>query len=109
MQQRPFQGCDIARIPILSPGAGLLTARWQGQPQNCSHRVIKLVSMHVARASAAKAMGDAMTTASHPSRGGFVREALTSQYPRLAGVLEQALQRIHTDTQVRMEICIPPA
>lgn len=41
-----------------------------------------------------------MAAAFSPSKGGFVREALTHSYPRLAALLEQTLQRILTDTQV---------
>lgn len=52
-------------------------------------------------ARAAEATAQAMAAAFSPSKGGFVREALTHSYPRLAALLEQTLQRILTDTQVK--------
>lgn len=44
-----------------------------------------------------------MSQASNPNRGGLVREALNHQYPRLAMLVEGTLQRIFTDTQVRVD------
>lgn len=38
--------------------------------------------------------------AAAPVKGGFVREALTSHYPRLAALLEETFRRILQDTNV---------
>ena len=46
------------------------------------------------------ALGDSMQSAAS-SRGGFVRDALTGEYPRLALLLESLLQRLKQDTSVR--------
>lgn len=51
-------------------------------------------------------LGDALAAASKPSKGGFVREALSAGYPKLATALEAAFSRLQTDTRVRG---VPPA
>ncbi|KAL3159741.1 hypothetical protein ABBQ38_010147 [Trebouxia sp. C0009 RCD-2024] len=44
---------------------------------------------------------EGLATAAAPVKGGFVREALTSHYPRLAALLEETFQRILQDTNVK--------
>ena len=44
--------------------------------------------------------GECMGTAANPAKGGFVREALINQYPKLAALLEDTLHKIRRDTEV---------
>lgn len=53
-----------------------------------------------------KVLESAMAAAAAPARGGFVRESLTAQYPRLALLLESTFQRLVQDTDVKG---VPPA
>ena len=43
---------------------------------------------------------ECMGTAANPAKGGFVREALINQYPKLAALLEDTLHKIRRDTEV---------
>ncbi len=52
------------------------------------------------RARLVRLASDCMGTASNPAKGGFVREALINQYPKLAALLEDALHKIRRDTEV---------
>lgn len=62
-----------------------------------------------------KAVGDAFSAAAKPSAvraggsGAYVREALANAYPRLAGLLESTVERLATDTtmKVRVSLCVP--
>jgi hypothetical protein len=51
-------------------------------------------------------LGDAFAAAAKPSKGGFVREALSGGYPKLVAALEAAFARLQQDTRVRG---VPPA
>jgi len=51
------------------------------------------------RARLVRLAGDCMGTAANPAKGGFVREALINQYPKLAALLEDALHKIRRDTE----------
>ena len=55
------------------------------------------------RARLVRLAGECMGTAANPAKGGFVREALINQYPKLAALLEDTLHKIRRDTEV------PPA
>lgn len=46
-------------------------------------------------------LGEAFNTAAKPSKGGFVREALSAGYPKLVAALEAAFARLQQDTRVR--------
>lgn len=45
---------------------------------------------------------ECMATAANPAKGGFVREALINSYPRLAAMMEDTLQKLRRDTEVRL-------
>ena len=45
---------------------------------------------------------ECMATAANPAKGGFVREALINSYPRLAAMMEDMLQKLRRDTEVRL-------
>jgi hypothetical protein len=47
-----------------------------------------------------QSLAEALSAAANPAKGGFVREALTNHYPRLAALLDDTLQRIKQDTEV---------
>ena len=47
-------------------------------------------------------LGDALAAAARPAKGGFVRESLTAQYPRLLTLLEGCFQRIATDSKIKV-------
>lgn len=49
-------------------------------------------------------MSDAFAAAARPSKGGFVRDALTSSFPKLVGLLEAAFNRIQTES--RIKVCL---
>ena len=53
------------------------------------------------RARLVRLASDCMGTAANPAKGGFVREALINQYPKLAALLEDTLHKIRRDTEVR--------
>lgn len=46
---------------------------------------------------------ECMATAANPAKGGFVREALINSYPRLAAMMEDMLQKLRRDTEVRLD------
>lgn len=52
------------------------------------------------RAQVVRVASECMGTAANPAKGGFVREALINQYPKLAGLLEDTLHKIRRDTEV---------
>lgn len=47
-------------------------------------------------------LGDAFASAARPSKGGFVRDALTAQFPRLVSLLEGAFGRITTESKLKV-------
>ncbi|KAF8065824.1 COG5 [Scenedesmus sp. PABB004] len=57
-------------------------------------------------AEALRVVGDAFAAAARPSKGGFVRDALTGSYPRLVGLLEGAFDRITRESRLKG---VPPA
>ena len=61
------------------------------------------------RSDALQVLTDAFTTAARPTKGAFVREALTAAYPKLASLLEASFTRIATDTRVKgVLLAVPP-
>jgi hypothetical protein len=50
------------------------------------------------RSEALRVLSDAFATASKPSKGGFVREALSSGYPKLVTLLEASFSRLLQET-----------
>ena len=50
-----------------------------------------------------KVLSDVFTSVSKPSKGGWVREALISHYPRLAQALEAMFDRLVGETS--MKVC----
>ena len=46
-------------------------------------------------------MAELFAGAAAAAKGGFVREALTASFPRLAALLEEALAKLRRDTDVR--------
>jgi hypothetical protein len=60
------------------------------------------------RADALRVIGDAFAAAARPSKGGFVRDALSSSYPRLVSLLEGAFARIQTESRLKVRdvLCI---
>eukprot|EP00775_Hariotina_reticulata_P013433 gene13433-13561_t len=50
---------------------------------------------------ALRSLSDVFAAAARPSRGGFVRDALTASYPRLVGLLEGAFNRILTESRLK--------
>lgn len=53
------------------------------------------------RSEALRVLGEAFAAAARPSKGGFVREALSAGYPRLAAALEAAFARLQQETRAR--------
>ena len=51
---------------------------------------------------------EGLAAAAAPVKGGFIREALISQYPRLAALLEETFRRIVQDTDVSPTLPIVP-
>jgi hypothetical protein len=54
------------------------------------------------RADALRVIGDAFAAAARPSKGGFVRDALSSSYPRLVSLLEGSFARIQTESRLKV-------
>lgn len=65
------------------------------------HVVVSSATLSPCRDVMVKVLESAMAAAAAPARGGFVRESLTAQYPRLALLLESTFQRLVQDTDVR--------
>jgi hypothetical protein len=59
----------------------------------------------MARARMTKSLTEAMAAASNPAKGGFVREALISTYPKLDAMLEATFERLQRETEVRLSVC----
>ena len=59
-----------------------------------------LLLVAVTRASLTSLLSEGLAAAAAPVKGGFIREALTSHYPRLAALLEETFRRILQDTNV---------
>eukprot|EP00879_Flechtneria_rotunda_P024949 GHRR01026476.1.p1 GENE.GHRR01026476.1~~GHRR01026476.1.p1 ORF type:complete len:481 (+),score=194.62 GHRR01026476.1:205-1647(+) len=55
---------------------------------------------------ALRVVGDAFSAAARPSKGGFVRDALTANYPKLVGLLEAAFNRVTNESRLKG---VPPA
>jgi hypothetical protein len=47
-------------------------------------------------------LSEVFAAAARPSKGGFVRDALTASYPRLVALLESTLNRIVTDSRIKV-------
>lgn len=47
-------------------------------------------------------LSEVFAAAARPSKGGFVRDALTSSYPRLVTLLESTVNRIITDSRIKV-------
>lgn len=47
-------------------------------------------------------LSEVFAAAARPSKGGFVRDALTASYPRLVSLLESTLNRIVTDSRIKV-------
>jgi hypothetical protein len=54
------------------------------------------------RSEALRVLSEAFAAAARPSKGGFVRDALTSSYPRLVSLLESTVNRIVTDSRIKV-------
>lgn len=67
-------------------------------------RPTNLSLVAAARASLTSLLGEGLATAAAPVKGGFIREALTSHYPRLAALLEETFRRILQDTNVGCDL-----
>lgn len=65
---------------------------------------LHLLLAAVARTSLTSLLSQGLATAAAPVKGGFIREALTSHYPRLAALLEETFRRILQDTNVSYHI-----
>lgn len=52
------------------------------------------------RAKLMRCVTDCLAAAANPAKGGFVREALTGSYPKLASLLEAMFQKLRHDTEV---------
>ena len=76
-----------------------LAGCWPLDPRNMRCSQCRLLAP--CREVMVKVLESAMAAAAAPARGGFVREALTAQYPRLALLLESTFQRLVQDTDVR--------
>ena len=72
--------------------------RWNAGQVQCMRNNLLLVAL--ARASLTSLLSEGLATAAAPVKGGFIREALTSHYPRLAALLEETFRRILQDTNV---------
>ncbi len=55
----------------------------------------------VFRTSLTALLTEGLAAAAAPVKGGFIREALTTHYPRLAALLEETFRRIVQDTDVK--------
>jgi hypothetical protein len=49
-----------------------------------------------------RVLSEAFAAAARPSKGGFVRDALAASYPRLVTLLEATLNRIITDSRIKV-------
>ena len=56
------------------------------------------------RDDAVKVLSDALATVAKPSKGGIVRDALISSYPRLAHSLESMFERLNTETTMKVRL-----
>ena len=63
-----------------------------------------LLLVALARASLTSLLSEGLAMAAAPVKGGFIREALTSHYPRLAALLEETFRRILQDTNVSCDL-----
>lgn len=54
----------------------------------------------VYRSSLTGLLTEGLAAAAAPVKGGFIREALTNHYPRLAALLEETFRRVLQDTDV---------
>jgi hypothetical protein len=54
------------------------------------------------RSEALRCLSDVFAAAARPSRGGFVREALTASYPRLVALLEASFNRILAESRLKV-------
>lgn len=54
------------------------------------------------RGEALRVLSEVFAAAARPSKGGFVRDALTASYPRLVSLLESTLNRIVTDSRIKV-------
>ena len=62
----------------------------------------------VFRTSLTALLTEGLAAAAAPVKGGFIREALTTHYPRLAALLEETFRRIVQDTDVLFfSFCCP--
>ena len=55
----------------------------------------------VFRTSLTTLLTEGLAAAAAPVKGGFIREALTTHYPRLAALLQETFRRIVQDTDVK--------
>lgn len=58
-------------------------------------------SHDVFRTSLTALLTEGLAAAAAPVKGGFIREALTTHYPRLAALLEETFRRVVQDTDVK--------
>ena len=80
----------------------LVSADPVGMPETSAWRWVLMLTAHIVRRqAAAAAMSERFAAAASPGQGGAVRELLQGSYPRLANLLEDALKRIHAETQVQ--------
>ena len=61
----------------------------------------QLNRLQFCRSSFIALLTEGFVGAAAPVKGGFIREALSAQYPRLAATLEEIFRRIVQDTDVR--------
>lgn len=54
------------------------------------------------RHDALRVISDAFAAAARPSKGGFVRDALTASYPKLVSMLEAAFTRIQNESRIKV-------
>lgn len=52
-------------------------------------------------------LAEQMAAAATPAKGGFVREALISSFPRLATLLDDLFEKLRQDTSVRPLLPLP--
>jgi hypothetical protein len=82
--------------PRHPPSPCLALRQGSGSQQPCA-----CAPPHATRSEALRVLGDTFAAAAKPSKGGFVREALSGGYPKLVAALEAAFARLQQDTRVR--------
>lgn len=101
--------CQVGCCCVISSGVDFCSSLLHAVPPCDAHPALDPRLLHHLpppsppyRSEALRVLSEVFAAAARPSKGGFVRDALTASYPRLVTLLESTLNRINTDSRIKV-------